>query len=117
MKTHRILLDDFEGYEGEWVEIVDRRSYGIRNRVNDALGQGFLAFNRTRLALYVRTWSLPGDPQNEQVIDELDGEIATFIVESAETHYRRSLRTTEDRKSAGGEAGSSLEAPGVVPGA
>ena len=102
---HRISLSEFEGYEGEWVELPDRRSYGVRNAVSDSLGAGMAAYNRTRMSLYVAAWSLPGDPKNETVVDELDEEIAAFILEQAEAWFGRSLRSSEERKSDPGAVG------------
>jgi hypothetical protein len=99
MPNIRIPLDDFEGLEGEWVEIHPRRSFGTRNAVSDSLSQGMAAYNRARMSLYVASWSLPGSPANETVIDELDEEVAVYILDQAEEHYGRSRRTQDQRKS------------------
>jgi hypothetical protein len=108
----RIPLGEFEGFEGEWVEIHPRRAFGTRNAVSDSLGQGMAANNRTRMSLYVASWSLPGSPTNETVIDELDEEIAVFILDQAEEHYGRSRRTPAERKSDEGAASEGVGAAG-----
>lgn len=107
----RIPLGEFEGFDGEWVEIHPRRTFGTRNAVSDSLGQGMAAYNRTRMSLYVSSWSLPGDPKNETVIDELDEEVAVFILDQAEEYYGRSRRTSAERKS---DEGAASEGVGVA---
>ena len=110
----RIPLGEFEGFEGEWVEIHPRRSFGMRNAVADSMANGMAAYNRTRMSLYVTGWSLPGSPTNETVIDELDEEIAVFILEQAEEYYGRSRRTPAERKSDEGATGEGVGAAGVL---
>ena len=116
MPNIRIPLGEFEGLEGEWVEVHPRRSFGTRNQVSDSLSEGMVAYNRTRMSLYVTSWSLPGDPANPAVIDELDEEVAVFILEQAEAHYGRSRRTSAERKSDEGAAGEGDGAPGDLAG-
>ena len=116
MKAHRISLDVFEGMDGEWVDIHDRRTFGVRTRVQEAMSQGIRAWNLARLSLYVSGWSLDGDPHTEDGIDAMDDDIASYVLAEAEAHYEETRRTPAARKSTAGESGGGLRIAGVVAG-
>lgn len=117
MKAHRIQLDVFEGLEGHYVDVHDRRTFGVRSRVLDAgRTQSLFAYNVTRMLLYVSAWSLDGDPSTEAAIEAMDDDVATYVLAQAEEHYEENRRTPAARKSAAGEVGGGLRPAGVLAG-
>lgn len=116
MKSHRIDLSVFDGLEGEWVDIHDRRTFGARMSAQEALQQGTRVFNLARMAAYVSGWSLPGLASDAATVEDLDDEVATYILDTAEEHYSRSRRTPAERKSAEGGTGRGNGVAGLLAG-
>lgn len=102
---HRINLGVFEGYEGQWVDIYNRRTFDTYIATVEALGQGTRAYVMARFKHYVAAWSFPGSPADPAAVGALDEDIGLHILEEAEQHYTEVRRSPEERKSDAGAAG------------
>lgn len=100
MNLHRIDLGVFEGFEGQWVDIYARRTFGTYIAAMEAMSQGLRAYCLARFKHYVASWSFPGSPADESAVEALDEDIAAYVLEQAEQHYSEVRRSPEERKSA-----------------
>lgn len=103
-KPYRIDLNEI-GID-EWVEIPERRSFGTRLRVEDAMTQGLRAFNLTRAVEYIQAWSFVGDI-TEAALERMDDDIVAYVLNEAEAHYEEVRRKPAERKSVEGAASGS----------
>lgn len=92
MKLHRIRLDD-----GQWADVHDVLTFGMRLDVREAATRGPKDWNLTRVQAYVSDWSFDGSPADAEYVQSLPDIVLTRLLNSAEEHYEEALRTAEER--------------------
>lgn len=111
MGNVRIDLGKFgPDYEGKWVEVKPRLTFGDRQAIRRAMrsvgegGQITVDPEASDMALMrraVQSWAFEV-PVSEEEIERLDGELGDWLRDEIAAHYQSMLRPEEEAKDSGG---------------
>lgn len=113
----RINLDVFEGFEGQWVDIPWRRTYGAyQHALEIMLTRGAAYRDYATLSGSVAGWSFAGSPADPASVNLLELDIVNYILERMDAHYQEVRRKPADRKSGPVAVDESAEDSGLLAG-